>query len=125
MRRLSFRRSGGIVSVLGVALWLGYAVSAQTPAQKSAETKPEGAATPQLLAVNVVHVKPDMALEWEEFQKKETIPTLQKAGIRAIDVVDFDYPAHHTPFDTIDKVSGESLQVVGDVAIALIRRESR
>ena len=50
---------------------------------------------------------------------------LQKAGIRAIDVVDFDYPAHHTPFDTIDKVSGESLQIVGDVAIALVRRESR
>ena len=50
---------------------------------------------------------------------------LQKAGVRAIDVVDFDYPAHHTPFDTIDKVSGESLQIVGDVAVALVRRESR
>ena len=50
---------------------------------------------------------------------------LQKVGIRAIDVVDFDYPAHHTPFDTIDKVSGESLQVVGDVAVELVRRESR
>ena len=50
---------------------------------------------------------------------------LQKAGIRAIDVVDFDYAAHHTPFDTIDKVSGESLQIVGDVAVALVRRESR
>jgi glutaminyl-peptide cyclotransferase len=50
---------------------------------------------------------------------------LQKAGIRAIDVVDFDYPAHHTPLDTIDKVSGESLQIVGDVAVALVRRESR
>jgi glutaminyl-peptide cyclotransferase len=50
---------------------------------------------------------------------------LQKAGLRAIDVVDFDYPAHHTPLDTIDKVSGESLQIVGDVAVALVRRESR
>ena len=50
---------------------------------------------------------------------------LQKAGIRAIDVVDFDYPAHHTPFDTIDKVSGQSLQIVGDLAVALVRRESR
>jgi hypothetical protein len=49
---------------------------------------------------------------------------LQKAGIRAIDVVDFDYPAHHTPFDTIDKVSGASLQIVGDVAVALVRREA-
>jgi hypothetical protein len=50
---------------------------------------------------------------------------LQKAGIRAIDVVDFDYPAWHTEYDTIDKVSPSSLQVVGDVALALIRRESR
>jgi glutaminyl-peptide cyclotransferase len=48
---------------------------------------------------------------------------LQKAGIRAIDVVDFDYPAWHTPYDTIDKVSASSLQVVGDVALALVRRE--
>ncbi len=48
---------------------------------------------------------------------------LQKAGIRAIDIVDFDYPAWHTQDDTIDKVSPESLQVVGDVALALIRRE--
>ena len=50
---------------------------------------------------------------------------LQKAGIRAIDVVDFDYPSWHTIGDTIDKVSGASLQVVGDVAVALIRREER
>jgi glutaminyl-peptide cyclotransferase len=48
---------------------------------------------------------------------------LQKAGIRAIDVVDFDYPSWHTPDDTIDKVGAGSLQVVGDVAMALIRRE--
>jgi glutaminyl-peptide cyclotransferase len=48
---------------------------------------------------------------------------LQKAGIRAIDVVDFDYPAWHTTEDTIDKVSAASLQIVGDVALALIRRE--
>ena len=48
---------------------------------------------------------------------------LQKVGIRAIDVVDFDYPAWHTPDDTIDKVSAASLQIVGDVAIALARRE--
>jgi glutaminyl-peptide cyclotransferase len=49
---------------------------------------------------------------------------LQKAGIRAIDVVDFDYPPWHTQYDTIDKVSGASLQVVGDVAVQLVRRES-
>ncbi len=46
---------------------------------------------------------------------------LQKAGIKAIDVVDFDYPYWHTPDDTIDKVSAASLQTVGDVAMGLIR----
>jgi glutaminyl-peptide cyclotransferase len=46
---------------------------------------------------------------------------LQKAGIRAIDVVDFDYRYWHTPHDTVDKVSAESLGIVGDVAMGLIR----
>jgi Zn-dependent M28 family amino/carboxypeptidase len=46
---------------------------------------------------------------------------LQKVGIHAIDVVDFDYPYWHTTEDTIDKVSAASLQVVGDVAVALVR----
>ena len=48
---------------------------------------------------------------------------LQRAGIRAIDVVDFDYPAWHTPDDDLSKVSAASLQVVGDVAMAVIRLE--
>jgi hypothetical protein len=46
---------------------------------------------------------------------------LHLAGIRAIDVVDFDYPFWHTPHDTIDKVSAASLQIVGEVALALVR----
>lgn len=48
---------------------------------------------------------------------------LQKVGIKAVDVVDFDYPPWHTPDDTIDKVSAASLQVVGDVAVTLVRQE--
>jgi hypothetical protein len=52
---------------------------------------------------------------------------LQDAGIRAIDVIDFEYGPgnsyHHTPDDTLDKVSARSLKVVGDVGMALIRRE--
>lgn len=47
---------------------------------------------------------------------------LQEAGIRAIDVIDFDYPYWHTTEDTIDKVSAASLQIVGDVALALVRQ---
>ena len=51
---------------------------------------------------------------------------LQRAGIHAIDVVDFDYGPNnsywHTTDDTIDKVSASSLQIVGDVAMALVRQ---
>jgi len=46
-----------------------------------------------------------------------------------IDVIDLDYLGppgsgkpnyHHTPNDTLDKVSAQSLKIVGDVAYALI-----
>lgn len=46
---------------------------------------------------------------------------LQEVGVRAIDVIDFDYAHWHTTEDTLDKVSAESLQVVGEVAVALVR----
>lgn len=45
---------------------------------------------------------------------------LLKAGLRVIDVIDLDYPAHHTPDDTFNKVSAQSMQIVGDVATALV-----
>ncbi len=52
------------------------------------------------------------------------IPLLN-AGVRAIVVIDFDYgPGNaywHTHEDTPDKLSWQSLQVVGDVAVALVR----
>ncbi len=46
---------------------------------------------------------------------------LQQAGIRAIDVIDFTYPPHHTTDDTLDKISARSLAIVGSVALALVR----
>lgn len=48
---------------------------------------------------------------------------LLAAGIRAIDVIDIDYPYHHTLEDTEDKVSQASMQVVGNVAVSLIREQ--
>ena len=45
------------------------------------------------------------------------IPFLN-AGIRAVDIIDFDYPYWHTTEDTADKVSAESLQVVGETILA-------
>ena len=47
------------------------------------------------------------------------VPLLE-VGIRAIDVIDFDYAYWHTLQDTPDKVSARSLQVVGDVAVKLV-----
>jgi Zn-dependent M28 family amino/carboxypeptidase len=50
---------------------------------------------------------------------------LQRAGIHAIDLIDYDYGPNnaywHTGEDTIDKVSGASLAIVGNVALALVR----
>ncbi len=46
---------------------------------------------------------------------------LQEAGIRAINVIDFTYPYHHTTDDTMDKLSARSLAIVGSVAVALVR----
>jgi hypothetical protein len=46
---------------------------------------------------------------------------LLRAGYRVIDVIDLEYPYHHRPSDTIDKISARSLSIVGDVAEALLR----
>ena len=42
---------------------------------------------------------------------------LNAAGIPTIDLIDFEYPPWHTPDDTMDKISAESLQTVGRVVV--------
>lgn len=44
------------------------------------------------------------------------IPFIE-AGIPAIDIIDFDYPYWHTTQDTIDKISSESLMIVGSTVL--------
>ena len=43
-----------------------------------------------------------------------------KAGVPAVDVIDLDYAAWHTPQDTMDAISARSLQIVGDVVVAAL-----
>ena len=50
------------------------------------------------------------------------IPLLN-TGLRVIDVIDLTYAPHHTPQDTMDKISAKSLAIVGDVATALVTRK--
>jgi Zn-dependent M28 family amino/carboxypeptidase len=42
-------------------------------------------------------------------------------GVPAVDLIDFNYPAWHTTGDTMDKLSVESFQIVGDVILQTIR----
>jgi hypothetical protein len=42
---------------------------------------------------------------------------LNAIGIPTLDIIDFDFPWWHTADDTLDKISAQSLQTVGSVAI--------
>ncbi|MBI4468637.1 MAG: M28 family peptidase [Acidobacteria bacterium] len=44
------------------------------------------------------------------------VPFLEN-GLPAVDLIDFRYPYWHTVQDTVDKVSGDSMKIVGDVVI--------
>jgi len=53
-------------------------------------------------------------ISWENRRiLDDHVPFLQ-AGIPAVDIIDFDYPYWHTTSDTIDKISAESLSIVGE-----------
>jgi glutaminyl-peptide cyclotransferase len=48
-----------------------------------------------------------------------------KAGIPAIDLIDFDYEPWHTDDDTMDKLSAQSLEIVGTVVLDVIQKLER
>lgn len=50
------------------------------------------------------------------------IPLNVVAGIPTIDLIDFDYPDWHTPGDTLDKISAESLAITGRVTLHLVEK---
>jgi Zn-dependent M28 family amino/carboxypeptidase len=50
---------------------------------------------------------------------------LIKKGFRVIDVIDINYDAWHKVTDTMDKISAQSLEIVGRVALAMIRSEEK
>jgi len=48
---------------------------------------------------------------------------LNSSFIPTIDLIDFDYPPWHTPEDTLDKLSPESLRKVGQVTLFFLQKE--
>jgi Zn-dependent M28 family amino/carboxypeptidase len=61
--------------------------------------------------------------EYKHSMLDDHTPFLQ-AGIPAVDIIDFDYPYWHTTQDTPDKVSAESLQIVGETLYTWIIQQS-
>jgi len=45
-----------------------------------------------------------------------------KLGVPAIDLIDFDYPPWHEDSDTMDKLSAQSLEIVGTVVLETVHR---
>ncbi len=50
------------------------------------------------------------------------IPLNIAAGIPTIDLIDFDFPYWHTPGDTLEKVSADSLEITGKVTLHLVEK---
>ena len=59
-------------------------------------------------------------LESEQYISDDHLP-FKELGVPVVDLIDFNYgPQHsywHTNLDTLDKISGESIKIVGDVVI--------
>ena len=60
----------------------------------------------------------------ETHMEDDHIPFID-AGIPSVDIIDMDYPPWHTAQDTLDKVSAESLEKVGNLVIAVLPRLER
>ncbi len=62
-----------------------------------------------------VGVSPDYIVD-------DHVPLNVSAGIPTIDLIDFDYPYWHTPGDTLDKISADSLEITGRVTLLLVEK---
>ncbi len=67
-------------------------------------------------------------LRYEGSVEDDHIPFLRR-GVNAVDLIDLDYGPHnsfwHTDQDTVDKISAESLQIVGRVVVETLKELER
>ena len=52
-------------------------------------------------------------IQQEKFSMLDDHIPFIKKGVKAVDIIDFDYPYWHTSQDTIDNISADSLYKVG------------
>jgi len=57
-------------------------------------------------------------------EEDDHIPFI-RAGAPAVDLIDIDYPPWHTDGDTMDKLSAQSMEIVGSVVYEVIQRLER
>lgn len=58
----------------------------------------------------------------EELATEDDHMPFLKLGVPAIDLIDFDYPPWHEDSDTMDKLSAQSLEIVGTVVLEVVHR---
>lgn len=81
----------------------------------------------QFLARNLLDAAGDLDLRNHvgisaDYIVDDHIPLNVVAGIPTIDLIDFDYTPWHTPGDTLDKLSPESLEISGRVTMRLVEK---
>jgi Zn-dependent M28 family amino/carboxypeptidase len=60
----------------------------------------------------------DVFINEEKFSMLDDHTPFLRLGIPAVDIIDFDYPYWHTLSDTPNKVTADSLQIVGETLLA-------
>ncbi|MCP4142790.1 MAG: M28 family peptidase [Chloroflexi bacterium] len=63
----------------------------------------------------------DIFIAKEKFSMLDDHTPFLEAGLPAIDIIDFDYPYWHTTEDTPDKISAESLEIVGNTILSWLK----
>lgn len=73
------------------ATWLAAAVSVSVVSSGRLAAQPAQPNGPQKSSVTVVQVRPEAVDAWRDFQAKQTVPALQKAGVTQRDVYESIY----------------------------------
>lgn len=108
--KVSFGLSGVVLMLLALPVQPGLAQKKPQPKAPAAQPP----APSQWLSINVVRVKPDMLTEYQDFVKKELIPTLQKGGVKERNAYTtaffgeaFEY-VYVTPIESFAQYDGQS-----------------